>query len=177
MLRLSDRDVIDRLEIASNGDTVVLKLTFKELILVVLPLTKWWNDYLFRNGEPTDDLRWLKRLVGAFQSARRSDDINLSNFREFLNEFERLGSEFIGADISRLITKNNPPKLWSISLNRRASLSIEFSVPATKADAGRLLFDIDGSGITWAVLDSGIDITHRAFRATDPKTGLRYPSA
>ncbi|MBC7774936.1 MAG: hypothetical protein H7246_05805, partial [Phycisphaerae bacterium] len=177
LLKLGRDDTKERFEIASNGDTVVVKLTFEELIRVVLPLSKWWKNDLFKNDEPTADLLWLRRLVGAFQLARKENDINLSNFHEFLDEFEALGSKFIGEKIIMLIDKDDPAKLWSASLNRRASLSIELSVPATKADAGRRLFGIDGSGITWAVLDSGIDITHTAFRAIDPKTGNPYPSA
>jgi serine protease AprX len=67
--------------------------------------------------------------------------------------------------------------LWSVNRNRPASISLEHSVGTTKADASRKLFDIDGSGITWAVLDTGIDVRHPAFRKRDPKTGKMFKDA
>jgi len=53
--------------------------------------------------------------------------------------------------------------VWTVSLNRRASAALRKSVPAVKADAARTLFTVDCSEIVWAVIDSGIDATHRAF--------------
>ena len=172
--KLQEITPVNRLEIASNGDTVAVKLTFAELIRFVLPMTNWWKNYLLPENKSTDDFVWLKRLVGAFVLARKENTINSANLDEYLSVFEKAGAEFIGKDIFSRVPRSDPPKLWAVSRNRPASLSIELSVPATKADAGRRLFDIDGSGITWAVLDTGIDITHKAFRATDPKTKERY---
>jgi subtilisin family serine protease len=54
--------------------------------------------------------------------------------------------------------------IFQISLNRDARPAMaEASVNAIKADAARSLFSISCKGIGWAVLDSGIDQTHRAF--------------
>ena len=55
------------------------------------------------------------------------------------------------------------PMVFKISLNRRAAAAIQKSVPTVKADAARRVFDVDCSGIDWAVLDTGIDQTHPAF--------------
>ena len=69
--------------------------------------------------------------------------------------------------------KSRPtPPLWSVGLNRRAMAAISRSVACTKADAARLLFNINCSDLTWAVVDSGI-AEHSAFvRVTqDPRTG------
>jgi serine protease AprX len=55
------------------------------------------------------------------------------------------------------------PLVWQISLNRPAAAAIEKSVPTVKADAARRVFDLDGSKINWAVVDSGIDTKHPAF--------------
>ncbi|MEO5646120.1 MAG: S8 family peptidase, partial [Candidatus Paceibacterota bacterium] len=57
--------------------------------------------------------------------------------------------------------------LWSISQNRTAGITIDKSIPCTKADAGRKLFDVDGASISWAILDTGIDARHWAFRQKD----------
>jgi hypothetical protein len=70
------------------------------------------------------------------------------------------------------IVKSAQPSLWSIGLNRRAMVAISRSVVCTKADAARLLFNVNCSELTWAVVDSGI-ASHPAFtRVTkDPRTG------
>lgn len=60
--------------------------------------------------------------------------------------------------------KPKDPLVWTVSLNRRARPAITRSVPAVKADAARTLFTVDASEIVWAVIDSGIDGNHPAFR-------------
>lgn len=62
-------------------------------------------------------------------------------------------------------------RVWLINRNRSAHLAIRDSRLATKADAAWRLFDISCDGLAWAVIDSGIDATHPAFRKTDPATG------
>jgi serine protease AprX len=59
--------------------------------------------------------------------------------------------------------------IFQVTLNREAEAALAESVPAIKADAARMLFSISCRDIGWAVLDSGIDYTHAAFREHDPK--------
>jgi serine protease AprX len=59
------------------------------------------------------------------------------------------------------------PLVWQVSLNRRAMPALTRSIPAVKADAATTLFKVNCSEIGWAVLDSGIDGNHPAFRTTD----------
>jgi serine protease AprX len=67
-----------------------------------------------------------------------------------------------------------PPSLiFQVSLNRRVMAALERSVPAVKADAARTLFRVDTRKIAWAVVDSGIDGTHPAFRGEDGKSRVR----
>jgi hypothetical protein len=54
--------------------------------------------------------------------------------------------------------------IFQISLNRRASLALERSIRAVKADAAQQLFKVKCDRIGWAVVDSGIDTAHVAFR-------------
>jgi serine protease AprX len=54
--------------------------------------------------------------------------------------------------------------IFSVSLNRRVSTAIARSVPSVKGDAARSLFKVNASKIAWAVLDSGIEWDHPAFR-------------
>ncbi len=53
--------------------------------------------------------------------------------------------------------------IFQVSLNRDSAPALAESVGAIKADAARALFSISCKGVGWAVLDSGIDQTHRAF--------------
>lgn len=62
---------------------------------------------------------------------------------------------------------NGEPQIWQVSLNRKASPALDRSVPSVKGDAARTLFRVRCDKITWAVLDSGIDGTHPAFKGKD----------
>lgn len=66
------------------------------------------------------------------------------------------------------------PKIFAISINRDASIASLSSSRTIKADAARQLFALDFSKIHWAVLDTGIDVTHPAFENLDePPPGRR----
>ena len=55
-------------------------------------------------------------------------------------------------------------KIFSLSLNRHAEGSNLDSVRTTKADAAKRLFNISCANIAWAIIDSGINAHHHAFR-------------
>lgn len=59
--------------------------------------------------------------------------------------------------------------IWAVNLNREAKAMIWKSTNAVKADASRRLFEVRCDDIRWAVIDSGIDATHPAFRMRDSK--------
>jgi hypothetical protein len=61
-------------------------------------------------------------------------------------------------------TPSAQPLIFHVSLNRKAVPAMQRSVPAVKGDAARTLFKVNCEAITWAVLDSGIDGGHPAFR-------------
>jgi serine protease AprX len=73
---------------------------------------------------------------------------------------ERLG------DLRRQMLKDPTRKwlVWQVSLNRLAVPALTKSIPAVKADAAKTLFKVNCSQIGWAVIDSGIDGNHPAFR-------------
>lgn len=56
--------------------------------------------------------------------------------------------------------------IWRVTKNRTASLAINESSLTVKADAARRLFEISCKDITWAIVDSGIDGNHPAFKDT-----------
>ena len=60
--------------------------------------------------------------------------------------------------------------IWRVNLNRPASGSVTRSVLAVKGDAARRLFEVSARGITWAVIDCGIDGAHPAFRDAEGRS-------
>lgn len=58
--------------------------------------------------------------------------------------------------------------LWRVDLNREGGLAMFHSTATVKADAARKVFGVRGEGVRWAILDSGIDASHLAFRRRQP---------
>ena len=59
--------------------------------------------------------------------------------------------------------QTRPDEIYLINLNRPAAQSLFESRKTVKADAAQRVFDISTVGITFAVIDGGIDATHPAF--------------
>lgn len=163
-------------ELATNGETVAVKFTFTELVCYALPLTFWWKNIwgIGTNALPKEQ-DWLKLVIGAILTAQSASEVNkLTNSSK--NKMRKLGSEFItGNELNT--SEKFESVLWSVNKNRKAFISMKYSVPCTKADAARRLFDIDGTDLTWAVVDSGIDATHDAFRKIDPENKKMFDPA
>jgi len=176
--------------LASSGESVAIKLTFEELIRIALPLTNWMQNYLLPgDNESAEDKTWFKRLAGAILFGKtglhlEGKTLSLKEAEtEVYKQFEKIFENQYGKifDAMRRAKKNrktggfpSSPVLWAISRNRRAEICVEHSVPATKADASRKIFNINDAQITWAVLDTGIDARHIVFRKTDPGTQRPY---
>jgi serine protease AprX len=76
-----------------------------------------------------------------------------------LKLFEAIGKDKLDKSLDTL-----EPQVWQISLNRKAIPALEKSIPAVKGDAARTLFKVKCDEIAWAVVDSGIDAGHPAFK-------------
>jgi subtilisin family serine protease len=63
--------------------------------------------------------------------------------------------------------------IYSITNDRSAHLAVADSRKTIKADAAARLFEVSCKGVTWAIIDSGIDALHPAFE----KTGTGSASA
>ena len=59
--------------------------------------------------------------------------------------------------------------IWRVTKNRPIRLAINKSSLTVKADAAIRVFDISCENITWAVIDSGIDPNHHAFKRLSPQ--------
>lgn len=143
------------------------------------------REHLRQEGEPKllpateralPDLLWMIRIVGALALAQSHDlrivevpeDADRRKFQPSLEDridlVKAVGSlmnEFVPLDEDRAF-------LYSVNRNRTASSSVTRSSLAVKADAARLLFNVSCSELAWAVIDSGIDARHPAFRQRQP---------
>lgn len=138
------------------------------------------------------DLLWMFRIVGflalAIEERRRRtvDDIGEADTRD-----RRAGETTDTSEakhdwlpevraVSKLLKIVVPPppagpRVWTVNLNRRATTTVYRSAVAVKADAARRLFEISCKELAWAIVDSGIDATHPAFRLRQDadRTGRR----
>lgn len=64
------------------------------------------------------------------------------------------------------------PWIFQVSLNRTAMPALQRSVGAVKGDAARSLFNVRYDQIKWAVIDSGIDGGHPAFKDKQGKSRI-----
>jgi serine protease AprX len=207
---------------------IAARLSFEELLLVVVPITEWWagkrklnanaaesdldrydtaeiarivkvvvesamhwhekTDVPRENGKRPRELTALDRyivLTGLvlWAGVQETDVERSATFAAkidyFLNRLREAGTQAIAAGLNKILEetradadKDHDPLVWQVSLNRTANPALGKSVAAVKADAAKTLFKVDCSGITWAVVDSGIDGNHPAF-AKAGGTGLR----
>ena len=124
---------------------------------------------------PTD-LLWLIRVVGALAIVRtggrlprvftdRKAGVAAATAADWLVLVQAV------AALVRGVTSEPRALVHGVNLNREASPTVARSTLAIKADAARRLFNISCRDLTWALIDSGIDARHPAFRTRDAKTG------
>ena len=127
------------------------------------------------------DLLWIFRTVGFLAVARENgNDRTAAEIDEVDTRDDHAGETTDKAEgkhdwmaevqaVVRLLeglTLPEPggPRIWTVNLNRRATTTVFRSSVAVKADAARRLFEISCKDLVWAIVDSGIDATHPAFR-------------
>lgn len=119
---------------------------------------------------PPPELLWLIRVVGALALVRRGERLP-EVFHDEKRGVAGAGPEDwkpIVRAVADLIRGVRPAagkaRIFLVSLNRDASPTVTRSMLAVKADAARRLFEISCRDLAWAVIDSGIDARHPAFR-------------
>ncbi len=116
------------------------------------------------------DLLWMVRVVGALALVHRGEPLpaSFAPDRGGVANAKPADWEKLVAAVADLIHDLDPAppdaRIYSVSLNREAAPTVARSVLSIKADAARLLFNISCRGLAWAVIDSGIDAAHPAFR-------------
>lgn len=114
-------------------------------------------------------LLWMMRVAGALALVRRGEPLPpVFQERDGVSRAGPADWKVLVKAIAELIrgvkTPTGEAKIYSVSLNREASPTVSRSMLAVKADAARRLFDISCRDLAWAVIDSGIDARHPAFR-------------
>jgi serine protease AprX len=120
------------------------------------------------------DLLWMVRVVGAMALARRRRPLPAA-FTDpekgvaGATDLDWLALVQTMAELIKGVTVAPRAEVYSVSLNREATPTVSRSTLAIKADAARRLFDISCRDLTWAIIDSGIDARHPAFRLREGK--------
>jgi subtilisin family serine protease len=191
------RSAEERPRVLFNESVVLASLSFREMVRDAMPLTDWWKRVVAPIGGEwkRDALKafasTLAQSSGSTGSDRRSASYDPRLLQKLIRivgclELERQKKP----TPATMIADTTPTKpevdafagvfddlqpaapegvgtLWSISLNREAKTSVWRSRLTVKADAAARLFVAETAGIRWAVLDTGIDATHRAFARRD----------
>ncbi|HYW15406.1 MAG TPA: S8 family serine peptidase [Allosphingosinicella sp.] len=193
-----------RAQLAPLQSFVGAKLTFDELINVVLPRTEWVVEARKRFGRekgklPFDPDQAFEQVVRAahglpprgarqlrgqlFEIARVltlisaiyvSQDPELGEIVD-VGQLEPLRERIVKGVVELLGAlaeiPEEPPLIGRITSNRPVDQASLVSRITVKADAASRLFEVECKDITWAVLDSGIDQRHPAFRRENPQPG------
>ena len=77
------------------------------------------------------------------------------------------------SELEHLYRPPAPSLVWHVARNRPASAALAKSVPAVKADSARSLFTVTCKDIVWAVIDSGIDAEHDAFKDAEGSSRVK----
>jgi serine protease AprX len=104
----------------------------------------------------------LYRIVRRLGNDPQEGHKRVKNHAEFEADLrELLGNvDFDHGAIPELENK----RIWLVNINRTATQTMFDSRKTVKADAAQRVFDTDGKGITFAVIDNGVDATHIGFR-------------
>jgi len=114
------------------------------------------------------DLLWMLRVVGAMAVVRSGgelpapfaeENVGAAKTEDWLVLVRAAAGLVAGAT-----TGPESARIYVVSLNREASPTVSRSTLAIKADAARRVFNISCKDIRWAIIDSGIDAEHPAFR-------------
>ncbi|GAA0863755.1 hypothetical protein GCM10009115_15510 [Sphingopyxis soli] len=114
-------------------------------------------------------LRVLASLLWA-EGAEAADAAEIGTPADFYRRADIEAIAALAGEIGEHLVRLRPIGLGSdydifaVSLNRPVELAIDRSVPAIKGDAAATLFSVNCERLAWAVLDTGIDASHPAFK-------------
>jgi subtilisin family serine protease len=163
--------------LAHTASYVAARLSLDELLWAALPLSAWWLRDLYLNpaegltaaltGQQATDLAtqsrrelaWLGQLAGLLAMRRFGQTWRRPpSAKRRLTALEKL------LDGREVAPVDSPHLLASVSRNRPATAAVNASRLAIKVDAAERVFQASTADLAWAVIDSGVDATHPAFR-------------
>lgn len=184
-----------------NQSVACGQFTFDALATRLLPLSRWWERKLEpdidlvldmaaskskhplwkdacndleqarasgRSSGLSPDMLWCIRMLGLAACAQNARSANPA-WPSPSRQLQSAAALFKKARSQQ--KKGASEQLFAVALNRGAVPCLDHSVRTIKGDASREVFDIHCNGITWAVIDSGIDRRHPAF--SDGRDGHR----
>lgn len=166
-------------DLAYNDGYVVARLDFHQLVRQVVPLSPWWERMIAdsRGGEAAflkgESAAWYLALVGRIESGELPEEAANEGVAELRQRFMRVAAELFDGFLIREAPPSTP--LWAVSINREARTALSRSRLAVKADAAERVFAIGCKGLRWAIVDTGIDATHPAFRRRSQEDGALLP--
>ena len=166
---------------AYAGTYVTARLTLPEMVWVALPLTRWWNEKLLAGHHLVRE-QVAAMAAGAAETERDGERLPIARQTPWLVDIagrltweaagrhgkptrETLAGALLGARPDLPTLPSGPPLLWEIDVNRPVRAALWRSRQAVKADVAERTFQPDITDLGWAVLDSGVDARHPAFRA------------
>jgi subtilisin family serine protease len=140
-----------------------------------------------RSGHLANEVIWLARLAGLIAHIstpaarrtlenKRSPAARVHHLTQLVTKHQLIANAFVTmlATMDEMQPGDDLP-LYSVNRNRETLASVHASVNAIKADAARVVFTTRGKNVAWAVVDSGIDATHLAFRQFRMEAGEAVP--
>ena len=174
-------------QVFNQGDFLELEATFEEMLTRLLPLTPW-GDLLVRagslpSGRMTALLQTVRResTAAGQQGVRLPRDLPITTGdgwdRDDLWRLYWLVSQIWAVSprwsVQRLLAiimqgreraeRADELPLRTVGTNRAVFTTVYRSRVTVKADAAERVFTGDSSGVTWAVIDTGIYAQHPAF--------------
>jgi serine protease AprX len=172
--------------LAHTAGHVAAMLSFDELLWAVLPLSRWWLRELdispteglalaarrvqaqsTSHGPSDAQLRWLVELAGLI--AMRHAGRRWTKPPSLARRLKALVDLLAGRD---LVSGYPDPILLSVNRNRPATPAVYESRVSVKVDAAERLFASTCTELAWAMIDSGVDARHPAFRDRTPDGSL-----
>lgn len=108
-----------------------------------------------------DRFRWFSLLVV------RIGHLDATGASLFEIDLDAGAVDWLAARFQAAERPGGPVQVEAVSVNRPAAGAVQRSRNTIKADAAGRLFDLSCADLGWAVLDSGIDARHPAFRRLD----------
>lgn len=108
-------------------------------------------------------LQWIDDNIGSDEATKEAIQLEDSLSRYVAVNLTRAEAEHLSATLGEQQAASSP-SVYRMFVNSRKKALMRKSVAAIQATTARLGYGADGSGITWAVLDTGIDATHPHFK-------------